>query len=282
MESDDAKNPSAEHRDTPRPGRTPKSSRQRIRETAGDFADQQLEALQKRVAQMEKPTACVDTEAQKKIDALETEAQQLRSELSKLREQATAAADEKKVARPDYRKMKCAICGRIGHIATTCRQKNRPPEKQRLPLADRHCYYCLEKGHFIINCPERPSRTATSNADFQSKTGHTANSRGIDTSLTKEAYIELELGGKIYRCLLDTGGDVTLLPASIVYRQQPNVVQSTERRFQSLAKRPLTPSLVVRRSSSPTWLLHTSMNFFLALRGCENRMQLGSSAVESC
>ena len=72
MESDDAKNPSVEHRDTPRPGRTPKLSRQRIRGTAGEFSDPQLEALQKRVAQMEKPTACVDAEAQKKIDALET------------------------------------------------------------------------------------------------------------------------------------------------------------------------------------------------------------------
>ena len=37
MESDDAKNPSVERRDTPRSGRTPKSSRQRIRGTAGDF-----------------------------------------------------------------------------------------------------------------------------------------------------------------------------------------------------------------------------------------------------
>ena len=39
MELDDANNPSAEHSDTPRPGRTPKSSRQRIRRTVGDFAD---------------------------------------------------------------------------------------------------------------------------------------------------------------------------------------------------------------------------------------------------
>ena len=76
---------------------------------------------------MKKPTACVDAEAQKKIDALENEAQQLRSQLSMLREQATTAADEK-AARPDYSKMKCAICGRMGNVATTCRQKNRPPE----------------------------------------------------------------------------------------------------------------------------------------------------------
>ena len=113
--------------------------------------------------------------------------------------------------------MNCAICGMMGHIATTCRQKNRPPKNQRMPLADRQCYYCLEKGHFIINCPKRPSQTATSNDDFQLKTSHTANSRGIDTSLSKEAYIELHLGGKKYRCLLENGSDVTLLPASIVY-----------------------------------------------------------------
>ena len=56
---------------------------------------------------MEKSTACVDTEAQKKIDTLETEAQQLRSELSELHEEATAAADEKKAERPHYSKMKC-------------------------------------------------------------------------------------------------------------------------------------------------------------------------------
>ena len=66
MELDNAKNPSAEHRDT-RPGRTLKSSRQLIRRTAGDFADQQLEVLQKRVAQMEKPIACVEAEAQKRL-----------------------------------------------------------------------------------------------------------------------------------------------------------------------------------------------------------------------
>ena len=75
MESDYAKNPLVERRDTPRSARTPKSSRQRIRGTAGDFADPKLEALQKRVVQMEKPTASVDAEAHKKIDALETEAQ---------------------------------------------------------------------------------------------------------------------------------------------------------------------------------------------------------------
>ena len=62
---------------------------------------------------MEKPTACVDAEAQKKIDPLETEAQQLRNDLFKLREQASAAADEKKVARSDYSKMKCVICERM-------------------------------------------------------------------------------------------------------------------------------------------------------------------------
>ena len=50
---------------------------------------------------MEKPTACVEAEAQKKIDVLETEAQQLRSEPSRLRERATTAADEKKAARLD-------------------------------------------------------------------------------------------------------------------------------------------------------------------------------------
>ena len=127
MKSDDAKNPSVERRDTPKPRRTPKSWRQRIRDTAGNFSDPQLEELQKRVALMEKPTACVDAEAQKKIDTLETEAQQLRSELSKLREQATAVAEDKKAARPDYSKMKCAICGRMVHISTSCRQKNRPP-----------------------------------------------------------------------------------------------------------------------------------------------------------
>ena len=89
---------------------------------------------------MEKLTACVEAQAQKKIDALETKAQQLRSELSKLRELATAPADEKKAARPDYSKMKCAICGRMGHVATTCKLKNRPPKKQRMPLEDRQYY----------------------------------------------------------------------------------------------------------------------------------------------
>ena len=217
MESDDTKNPSAERRDTPRPGRTPKSSNQQIRGTADDFADQQLEALLKKVAQMKQSTACTDAEAQKKIDALETRAQQLRNELSKLREQATTAADEKKAARPNYSKMKCAICGKMGHMVTICKQKNRSAEKQRMPLADCQCYYCLQKEHFIRNCPKRPSPTATLNADFQSETSHTANSRRIDMSLTKEAYIELELGGKKYKCLLDIRSDVTLLLASIVY-----------------------------------------------------------------
>ena len=74
MESDYAKNPSVERRDMPRPGRTSKSSRQRIRGTACDFADPQLEALQKRVAQMEKATDCLYAEAQKNIDASEKKA----------------------------------------------------------------------------------------------------------------------------------------------------------------------------------------------------------------
>ena len=55
----------------------------------------------------------------------------------------------------------------------------------------------------------------TSNAEFEWQTSRTANSQGINTSLTKDACIELELGGKNYS-LFDTGSDVTLLPASVV------------------------------------------------------------------
>ena len=92
-----------------------------MRGTAGDLSDQQLETLKKRVAQMERSTACVDAEAQKIIYALETESMQLRNDLTKLSEQTTAPADEK-VARPDYCKMTCkTICGRMGPMATTCR-----------------------------------------------------------------------------------------------------------------------------------------------------------------
>ena len=73
---DDVKSPSTDGRDTHRVGRTPtgKSSHRRIRGIVGDFTDQQLEAFEKRVAQMGKLTACINTEAQKKIYMLETEA----------------------------------------------------------------------------------------------------------------------------------------------------------------------------------------------------------------
>ena len=67
------------------------------------------------------------------------------NDLTKLREQATAAADEKKAAHPNYSKLKCTICGKMVNMATTCNQKNKSSEKQRIPLADHQCYYCSEK-----------------------------------------------------------------------------------------------------------------------------------------
>ena len=70
------------------------------------------------------------TQRHRRRFTLESEDQQLRNELTKMREQAAAAADQKKAVRPDFRKMKCAICGKMDHMSLTCRQKNKSSERQ--------------------------------------------------------------------------------------------------------------------------------------------------------
>ena len=145
----------------------------------------------------------------------------------------------------------------------------------------------LGKGTHNEKLPKRPSPTATLNADFESKTSHTLNSREINKSLPKEAYIELELGEKKCRCMLDTRSDVMLLPASII-RGLSLRPSTTELRAVKGMKIPILGESMVNAKLSDKKIQFTSLamehvdELLLCLARLQEQNECGSSEIQSC
>jgi len=82
----------------------------------------------------------------------------------------------------------CYRCGGLGHIASQCRAR-RADSQQGAPT------------HSQV--PQPPKIVAVATTDQMDST-------------VREVYIELTVGGKACRCLLDTGSEVTLIPTRFV------------------------------------------------------------------
>ena len=74
------------------------------------------------------------------------------------------------------------------------------------------CYNCNGYGHLKRNCPA-PPRQSTGNPY------NNGGNRPLQNMMLKDAgsrsYLEVEIAGNKHLCLLDSGSDVTLIPASI-------------------------------------------------------------------
>ena len=71
------------------------------------------------------------------------------------------------------------------------------------------CYGCGQPGHFRRNCPQQQNQPPSS-----SGANH---ARGVagPTRAVREAYLPVKIGRREYLCLLDTGSELTIIPASI-------------------------------------------------------------------
>ena len=86
--------------------------------------------------------------------------------------------------------------------------------KGKMPPEERTCYICEKKGHLFRNCPTKVSPvTEAVNAPTK---GDKASTCGTMGHHTKEAYLQIEVNGRCYNCLLDTGSDVTIFPLAVV------------------------------------------------------------------
>ena len=96
----------------------------------------------------------------------------------------------------------CFRCGRPGHMMESCRTKT--------------CYGCGQFGHIRVSCPNR--RTSGGPPRYQASLVKLAalSDEENKPDLRRHVYLDTKLNGQDQRCLLDSGCDVTLLPASCV------------------------------------------------------------------
>ena len=95
--------------------------------------------------------------------------------------------------------------------------KARPPAeraKAKTPPEERACFICEKKDHLFRNCSLKVS-PAADDAKSPPK-GDKVSSCGTMGHHTKEAYLEIQVNGRYYNCLLDTGSDVTIFPYAMM------------------------------------------------------------------
>jgi len=92
------------------------------------------------------------------------------------------------------------------------------PYNQQDVTTTRLCYGCGTPNHFRKDCPAPrqrsiPQRDATKEEPPTNARGVTRNDKHRG-----HVYIELRINGRVHACLLDTGCDVSIIPADLVYR----------------------------------------------------------------
>jgi hypothetical protein len=100
--------------------------------------------------------------------------------------------------------------------AVTSSTSEAPRERRRTSVT---CYRCNGVGHYARDCQAGAGRATVSSKNVGTNDEVEKPEQVCGTEFdasAREAYIRLEILGKVTDCLLDTGSDVTLLPAKLV------------------------------------------------------------------
>ena len=117
----------------------------------------------------------------------------------------------------------CAYCRRRGHGIEDCRTRTRAhPSAPPTSKFDNVCFNCNQEGHYSRQCPfPRKGGSRPSSSEAQNNTNkppqHPKVSQVGDNDVTTHAvYLPATLGKIKLNCLLDSGCDVTSMPAKLV------------------------------------------------------------------
>ena len=98
-------------------------------------------------------------------------------------------------------------------------QRNERSASAREPL---RCFNCHEPGHMKINCPLLRERPAASNGARQPRPPEDVarvSAAQADGKTGRRAYLQMKIYGRVQWCLLDTGCELSVLPARVVPRR---------------------------------------------------------------
>ena len=115
------------------------------------------------------------------------------------------------------------------HVDSLQKKKNAPKHLQttegagvRVPTEKNACYICGLTGHFFRDCPLKVTQPVKDGKEANKvDKAITCGTLGRDT---KKSYLEIEVNGRFYNCVLDTGSDVTIFPYTMVkgYKLHPS------------------------------------------------------------
>ena len=101
----------------------------------------------------------------------------------------------------------------ISYSATKGQQNSRSPQ----------CFHCEEYGHIARNCCRRLGGSKQKNkpvgakpSSGSSKCVNQASGGGRESAAVVAAYLNMQIDRQSCECLLDTGSDVTLIPATLI------------------------------------------------------------------
>ena len=123
----------------------------------------------------------------------------------------------------------CSCCGKRGHLENDCfKKRNDKPNQQNIPQKQSSpvttCTYCNRHGHTEATCYKKENDSKHKPSTNRSRPPHTA-TKDRPKTVNWGAIIECEktLTGTVneeVEIVVDTGAQITIVPGSLVYRDQ--------------------------------------------------------------
>ena len=155
------------------------------------------------------------------VQGLRAEVGELRKELASLSETLRNGSGPRRARTwQDGQELFCFNCGRRGHISPRCTDSRR-------------CFKCGGEGHLRAECPQMPRRTPQELLDgappipdptpptnvrcVRSETTETVEEEWRTKFVGKSPTTKLNIAGVELGCVLDTGAETSLIPASVYH-----------------------------------------------------------------